>query len=264
MLSGLSALVTGAGGGIGRAIATRLAHDDACVWTTDINEEAAHRVADEIVAIGGRAVACRLDATDRNELERVAEAVYSECGRLDLLIVNAGVSTMNHFLSLTDDEWDFNFSVNARGAFLTMQTFAQRMVHQAQMPRRELRGKIVATASMAARCAAPLLAHYSASKFAVLGLVQAVAKELAPHRIVVNAVNPGYVKTPMQEREVVWEAALKGHSAEEVVLEYRRSTPLGRLQTPADVAGVVAFLCGPDSDFMTGAALEINGGAWIS
>jgi NAD(P)-dependent dehydrogenase (short-subunit alcohol dehydrogenase family) len=201
--------------------------------------------------------------TDRKALEDARERVYAEDGRLDVLVANAGVSTMNRFLDLTEEEWDFNFRVNAKGTFLTLQTFARAMVAQDLMPGRELRGKIIAIASMAARQAAPLLAHYSASKFAVLGLVQAAAKELAPYKVTVNAVNPGFVKTSMQEREARWEASLKGITPEEVLEDYIRQTPLGRLETPEDVAKAVAFLAGPDSDFITGEALEVNGGAWI-
>ena len=263
MLAGLSALVTGAGSGIGRAIAHRVAREGARVWVTDVNETTARAVAGEIVAAGNQAVSRRLDVTNRADLEAVAAEVYANGGRLDLLVINAGVSTMNRFLDLTDEEWEFNFAVNARGAFLTMQTFARRMVVQELMPGRDLRGKIVAIASMAARRAAPLLAHYSASKFALLGLVQAAAKELAPYRLTVNAVNPGYVRTPMQDREAAWESALRGLPPADVIAEYVRDTPLGRLETPEDVAGVVAFLCGPDADFLTGEAIEANGGAWI-
>lgn len=264
MQSRHSALVTGAGSGIGRAIAIRLATEGARVFVTDIAGEAARRVSDEIAAAGGAATALRLDVTRREDLCAAADEVYAAGGRLDLLIVNAGVSTMNNFLDLTDEEWNFNFDVNVRGAFLTMQVFARRMVGQALIPGRDLRGKIVVTASMAARRAAPLLAHYSAAKFAVLGLAHAVAKEMAPHRITVNAVNPGYVRTAMQEREVGWEARLRGISADEVIRDYLRDTPLGRLESPEDVAGVVAFLCGRDADFMTGEAIEVNGGAWIA
>lgn len=261
---GLEALVTGAASGIGRAIALRLAHEGARVWVTDVDAEGVGRVGAEITASGGDATVRVLDVTSRSDLERIAEEVYAAGGRLDLLIVNAGVSTMNHFLDLTEEEWDLNFGVNVRGAFLTMQTFARRMVGQGPIPGRELRGKIVLTASMAARRAAPLLVHYSASKFAALGLMQAAARELAPHRITVNAVNPGYVRTAMQDREVAWEARLRGTAPDEVVRDYLKDTPLGRLETPEDVAGVVAFLCGPDADFITGEAIEVNGGAWMA
>ena len=114
---------------------------------------------------------------------------------------------------------------------------------------------------MASRIAAPLLVHYSASKFAVVGLVQAAAKELAAHRLTVNAVNPGYVRTAMQEREVAWEAELRGLTPKAVRAEYVASTPLGRLQEPEDVARVVAFLASSDADFLTGEVVEANGGA---
>ncbi len=263
MLEGRVALVTGAGTGIGEAIARRLAREGAKVWVTDLDLEAATRVAEEIEAEGGRARPFKVDVTRRAHLEAVREAVYAEDRRVDVVVANAGVSTLRPFLELTDEDWDANFAVNAKGTFYTLQTFAQRMKDQDPMPGSELRGKLIATASMAARQAAPLLAHYSASKFAVLGLVQAAAKELAPYRITVNAVNPGFVRTSMQEREVRWEAELRGVAPEEVVADYVRQTPLGRLERPEDVAGVVAFLAGPDADFITGEAIEVNGGAWI-
>ncbi|MBO1438713.1 SDR family oxidoreductase [Meiothermus sp. CFH 77666] len=253
-----NALVTGSGSGIGQAIAARLVKDGFRVWVSDLDPLRAEEV--------GRALGMphlALDVTNRKALEEAAEQVFVNDGRLDVLVANAGVSTMNPFLKLSEEEWDFNFTVNTKGTFLTLQTFARRMAQQPLMTGRELRGKLIATASMAARQAAPLLAHYSASKFAVLGLVQAAAKELAPLRLTVNAVNPGFVQTSMQEREVAWEARLRGMSAEAVLEDYVRQTPLGRLQRPEDVAAAIAFLAGPDADFITGEALEVNGGAWI-
>ncbi len=263
MLRGRIALVTGAGGGIGAAIAKRLAREGAKVWVTDRDLQAATRVAAEIGEAGGLARVRSVDVTRREHLEAVCDAVYDEDGRVDVVVANAGVSTMRPFLELTDQDWDFNFAVNAKGVFYTLQTFARRMKDQPLMEQSELRGKLIATASMAARQAAPLLAHYSASKFAVLGLVQAAAKELAPYKLTVNAVNPGFVKTSMQQREVEWEAELRGITPEAVIADYIRQTPLGRLERPQDVAGVVAFLAGPDADFITGEAIEVNGGAWI-
>src|SRR5215831_10335791 len=261
-LENINALVTGAGSGIGRAIALELARRGARVWVSDVSLNLAEKVAKEIVTAGLSAQALELDITNKDRVRAVAERVFEEDGRLDVLTANAGVSTMNHFLELSEEEWDFNFTVNAKGTFFTIQGFARLMAKQELLPNRALRGKIIAIASMAARAAAPLLAHYSASKFAVLGLVQAVAKELATSKITVNAVNPGFVETGIQEREVVWEAELRGVPAEQVIDEYKRATPLSRLEKPEDVARVVAFLAGADSDFMTGEALEVNGGAW--
>lgn len=258
-LEGRNALVTGGGSGIGRAIARTLAERGARVWIGDLDAGAADETAK---AIRGRGA--ELDVTQRESLAKLRERIFAEDGRLDILVANAGVSTMNHFLELSDEEWDHNFAVNARGTFLTLQTFARAMVEQDSIANSELRGKIVATASMAARQAAPLLAHYSASKFAVVGLVQSVAKELAPRRVSVNAVNPGFVATAMQEREVAWEAKLRGVSPERVIDDYVGATPLGRLQRPEDVAHAVAFLAAGDSDFMTGEVLEVNGGAYMA
>ena len=134
------------------------------------------------------------------------EAAFAEAaahvGGFDILIANAGVSTMQHALELTDEDWDFNFDVNARGIFLANQIAARHFVAQGS-------GGIVNTASLAAKVGAPLLAHYSASKFAVLGWTQALARELAPRGIRVNAVCPGFVKTGMQAREIDWEAHLR-------------------------------------------------------
>lgn len=259
----MHALVTGAGSGIGRAIAMRLASDGMYVWVTDLNSDAAAGVASEINDSGGSANSLRIDVTVRSSVEAAAEEALGGTGRLGVVVANAGVSTMNHFLELSDDEWDRNFAVNAKGTFITLQVFARHMIKQELLPRREIRGKLITTASMAARQAAPLLVHYSASKFAVVGLLQAAAKELAPRKITVNGVNPGFVRTSMQEREVAWEAALRGLTPAEVTNEYLDATPLGRLQNPDDVAAIVSFLAGPDSDFVTGEVIEANGGAWI-
>jgi NAD(P)-dependent dehydrogenase (short-subunit alcohol dehydrogenase family) len=125
-------------------------------------------------------------------------------------------------------------------------------------------GRIINTASMAAKQGrVPFLADYVASKFAVLGLTQAMAFELAPHGIRVNCVCPGFVATPMQERELSWEAQLRGSDPESVKQMWINDTPLARLQTPDDVAKAVAFLAAPDADFITGEALSVNGGAYM-
>ncbi len=126
------------------------------------------------------------------------------------------------------------------------------------------RGAIVNTASLAAKVGAPLLAHYSASKFAVLGWTQALARELAPHGIRVNAICPGFVRTGMQEREVEWEASLRGITPSEVIADYIRQTPLGRLEEPEDVAGLVVFLLSDAARFMTGQGINVTGGVYMA
>jgi meso-butanediol dehydrogenase/(S,S)-butanediol dehydrogenase/diacetyl reductase len=178
-------------------------------------------------------------------------------GGCEIFIANAGVSTMQHAFELTDDEWDVNFNVNARGVFLTNQIVARHFV-------RHGKSCIVNAASLAAKVGAPLLARYSASKFAVLGWTQALARELAPKGIRVNAVCPGFVKTSMQTRDIDWEVRLHGVSSERVGAEYVAQTPLGRLETTEDVADVVVFLCSHRARFMTGQGVNVTGGVYVT
>ena len=165
---------------------------------------------------------------------------------------------MNYIEDLTEDEWEFNMNVNAKGIFLTNQEAIT------YFKKNKIMGRIVNTASLAAKIGAPLLAHYSASKFAVVGFTQAAARETAKFGIRVNAVCPGFVKTSMQEREIEWEAKLRSLSPKQVIDDYISQTPLGRLEEPDDVAKVVLFLSGSDSDFMTGQAINVTGGIYTT
>ncbi|MBV8797984.1 MAG: SDR family oxidoreductase [Hyphomicrobiales bacterium] len=251
-LNGRRAFVTGGANGIGRAIAQALARSGVRVAIADIDGEKAERTAKEI---GGGAVA--VDVRKRESVERAFGEALRLLDGCDICIANAGVSTMNRALELTDEEWDFNFAVNARGIFLTNQIAARHFVAQGA-------GCIVNTASLAAKVGAPLLAHYSASKFAVLGWTQALARELAPNGIRVNAVCPGFVKTGMQSREIEWESRLRNVSAQQVVDDYLAQTPLGRLEEPEDVADVVVFLCSDKARFMTGQGINVTGGVYMT
>ena len=253
-LSGKRAFVTGGANGIGRAIAGALTRGGVKVAIADIDSEAAQRTADET---GAGAVAVAIDVRERASVERAFSKALDLLGGCDICIANAGVSTMRRALDLTDADWDFNFSVNARGIFLTNQIAARYFVAQGS-------GCIVNTASLAAKIGAPLLAHYSASKFAVLGWTQALARELAPKGIRVNAVCPGFVKTGMQSREIEWESRLRNLSAQQVVDEYVSQTPLGRLEEPEDVADVVVFLCSNKARFMTGQGINVTGGVYMT
>ena len=165
---------------------------------------------------------------------------------------------MNYVENLTEEEWDFNMNVNAKGVFLTNQNAINFFKSS------KTKGKIVNTASLAGKVGAPLLAHYSASKFAVIGFTQALAREVAKDGIRVNAVCPGLVKTGMQDREVIWEAKLRNLSPEKVIQEYIDMTPLGRLEKPEDVADVVTFLASENSRFMTGQAINVTGGIYTT
>jgi len=247
------AVITGAGSGIGVATARELAARDYLVVATDIDEQAARRTA---AAVAGHAKG--LDVTAAVDSRRVAAEVAQELGGLDVWVSNAGISRMRPFLEVTPEELDRTLTVNAKGPFLCGQAAAATMIASGTP------GVIVNVASMAGKQGrVPFLADYVASKFAVVGLTPGMAFELAPQHIRVNSVCPGYVNTPMQERELGWEAHLRGTTPAAVRQSWIDDTPLGRLEEPEDVARAIAFLAGPDAAFLTGEALAVNGGAYM-
>ena len=247
-------VVTGAGSGIGAAIATELARRGHYVVVADINVAAAQAVVDSLAA--GEALA--LDVTDDVAVEAAVQGIVAAHGRLDVWVSNAGISKMKRFIDISRADLERNFNVNTYGVFFCGQSAARAMIGLGRP------GTIINTASMAAKQGkAPFLADYVASKFAVLGLTQAMAFELAPHQIRVNSVCPGFVATPMQTRELAWEAELRGTTPEVVKQGWINDTPLARLQTPEDVAKVVAFLASDDAAFLTGEAISVNGGAFM-
>ena len=252
--AGKRAIVTGGARGIGAAIVTALAGAGVRVAIADQDLVAAQTVAEKI---GGAALAVAVDVRDRKSVEAAMGQAIAGLGGLDILAANAGVSTMRRAIEITDEEWDFNFDVNARGVFLTNQVACRHFLSVKRQ------GVIVNTASMASKVGPPLLAHYSASKFAVLGWTQALAREMAPFGIRVNAVCPAFVRTSMQEREIVWEAELRGMTPQAVRAEYISLTPLGRIEEPEDVADVVLFLASEASRFMTGQGINVTGGVFM-
>jgi NAD(P)-dependent dehydrogenase (short-subunit alcohol dehydrogenase family) len=245
------AIVTGGGAGIGAAICRKLAAAGARVAVADIDLEQAERLADEI---GGGVKGFALDVRHRASIEACFHEVERTFGGYEILCANAGVSTMRRVVDLTDEDWDYNFDVNARGVFLCNQIAIRHFLQ------RRIAGSIVNTASLAAKAGAPLLAHYSASKFAVIGFTQGLAREVARDGIRVNCVCPGFVRTAMQTREVEWEAKLRRMTPEKVRAEYVDQTPLGRLEEPEDVANAVLYLASDLSGFVTGEALNVTGG----
>ncbi len=249
------AVVTGAGSGIGRAIAKELSVRDFHVIVTDLNEQAAQEVATSLTS--ARAIKC--DVTKPEESLAVANSVKSLEKRLDVWVSNAGVSKMARFLDIDEKMYDFTLDVNLKGVFFASQAGARVMI--------ELKSKdarIINIASMAAKAGrVPFLADYVASKFGVVGLTQAMAYELAQDDIRVNSVCPGFVSTPMQVRELAWEAELRGVSPDDVKKMWINDTPLGRLELPEDVAKVVGFLTSKDAEFITGEAIAVNGGAFM-
>ncbi|WP_440709859.1 SDR family NAD(P)-dependent oxidoreductase [Herbiconiux sp. YIM B11900] len=251
-------VVTGAGSGIGRTIAATLAARGWQVVVTDINGEAAATAAAGLDSSAGQAhESAVLNVSDPAAAAQVADDVADRLG-LDAWVSNAGISFMQRFLELPIEKYDKTLEINLKGVFVCGQAAARAMVRTGR------RGAIVNTASMAGKQGkVPFLADYVASKFGVVGLTQAMAFELAEHGIRVNSICPGYVATPMQQRELAWEASLRGTEPEAVKQLWIDDTPLGRLEEPEDVARVVAFLLGEDSAFMTGEALAINGGAFM-
>lgn len=255
-LDGRTVLITGAASGIGAALARRLAAEGARLLLADLDEAGARKLAGEL----GQA-AIRADVTRAADIERMVGAVYERWGRLDALFNNAGIIEAKPILDLTEADWDRIMAVNLRGAFFVMQAAARRMREQPPIPGSELRGKLIHTASIAAyRGGLPLLAPYSASKAALVSLSRTAAQALAPHRITSNCICPGVVDTPMWKKiDAEW-TALEGWQRGEAWKRRTAGIPLGRPEVPEDLTGIAVFLAGADSDYMTGQAINVDGG----
>jgi meso-butanediol dehydrogenase / (S,S)-butanediol dehydrogenase / diacetyl reductase len=250
-------VVTGAGSGIGRAIAMTLAQRDWRVVVTDIDGDAASAVAAALPKPEAGHESAVLNVSAPENATTVALGVADRLG-LDAWVSNAGISFMHRFLDAPIERYDQTMDVNLKGVFVCGQAAARAMI------RTGTAGAIVNTASMAGKQGrVPFLSDYVASKFGVVGLTQAMAYELGEHRITVNCVCPGFVETPMQSRELEWEAELRGISTDGVRTMMIDDTPLGRLEQPEDVARAVAFLLSEDARFITGEALAVNGGAYM-
>jgi len=247
-------VITGAGKGIGRAIALAFAKGEANIVIGDYDIEASSETAKMVKNLGSKVLLFKLDVRVKKECEKLVNTAVKNFGRIDIAVNNAGVSTMNWAVDLTEEDWDFNMDVNAKGVFLCSQAEVKQFIKQGNG------GKIVNVASLAAKRPAVLLSHYAASKFAVLGFSKSLALEVAKYKINVNCVCPGLVKTAMQEREIKWEAKLRGITLEDVKKEYLESIPLARLEEPQDIAKVVLFLASDDAGYMTGQAINVTGG----
>jgi meso-butanediol dehydrogenase/(S,S)-butanediol dehydrogenase/diacetyl reductase len=255
-LEGRVVLITGAAGGIGTATARRLASEGARLALADVDGNTVRKLADEL---GGEAVTA--DVTRASDIAAMIDAPYRRWGRLDVLFNNAGVIRVQPLLDVTEAEWDRVLDVNLRAVFFVLQAAARRMREQAPMEGSELRGKLIQTASIAGyRGGNHLMTPYSASKAGVISLTRSAAQVFAPERITSNCVCPGAVETPMWTQiDKEW-GAMQGWGEGEAWKRRIRHIPLGRPETADDVAGVVAFLAGRDSDYMTGQALKIDGG----
>src|SRR5437667_4584244 len=255
-LQGRVALITGAAGGIGAATARRVAADGARLVLADVDGGAAKRLADEL-----KQESVQADVTRAGDIEAMIDAPYRRWGRLDVLFNNAGVIRVQPLLDVTEAEWDRVLGVNLKAVFFVLQAAARRMREQNVMPGSELRGKLIQTASIAGyRGGNPLMTPYSASKAGVISLTRSAAQALAADRITSNCVCPGAVDTAMWTQiDKEW-GALHGWGPREAWKRRIAGIPLGRPETPDDVAGVIAFLASADSDYMTGQAIKVDGG----
>lgn len=252
------ALVTGAGQGIGEAIALRLAKDGFAVAVADYNIETASQVAEKIKKDGGRALAIKVDVTKRDQVFNAVEEARSVLGDFNVIVNNAGVAPSTPIDEITEEVINKVYDVNVKGVIWGMQAAIKAFASEGHG------GKIINACSQAGHVGNPELAVYSSSKFAVRGLTQTAARDLAPAGITVNGFCPGIVKTPMWaeiDRQIS-EAAGKpvGYGTQ----EFAKRITLGRLSEPEDVAACVAFLAGPDSDYITGQSLLVDGGMVFS
>jgi meso-butanediol dehydrogenase / (S,S)-butanediol dehydrogenase / diacetyl reductase len=247
-------LITGTAEGMGRAITLAFAREGAIVVPTDINTKLLAKTAKEASKLSGRPVDWfKMDVTKKDQIAQTVKAIIDKHGRIDVLVNNAGVSTMNPVVDMTEEEWDFCMDVNAKGPFLVSKAVLPHMIAAKN-------GKIVNTASVAGKGATAFQAHYGASKAAVIAFTQALSKEVGEHHINVNAVCPGMIKTAMQDREMVWEGKLRGMNPEDLRFMGCQFIPWGRNGEPEDVAKVILFLASPDAEYITGQAINVTGG----
>ena len=247
-LVGKTALVTGAGRGIGRAIAFALAREGCQVGIADILPAGAEAVAAEVEGLGVKSLALPVDLTRRAEVERMAGEALAQFGQLDILVNNAGWDRMGLFLDTDEDTWDRIIAVNLKAMLYVCKAVLPHMVARSA-------GKVVNVASDAGRVGSSGEAVYSATKGAVIAFSKALAREMARHRITVNVVCPGLTETPLLQ-------SLRDQSPkmEKILEAVTRATPLGRVATPAEIAGAVGFFASPEADFVTGQTLSVSGG----
>lgn len=253
-LEGKVALVTGAGQGIGRAIALRLARDGADIAIADMNEAKMSDVAAEVRGIGRKATTFKADVSKRDDVYAAIENAEKVLGGFDIMVNNAGIAQVQPIADVTQDELDKILKINVGGVLWGIQAAA------AKFKQRKHKGKIISASSIAGHDGFAMLGAYSASKFAVRALTQAAAKEYASDGITVNAYGPGIVGTDMWVEIDRRFAEITGAEVGETYKKYVEGIALGRAETPDDVAAFVAYLASPDADYMTGQTPLIDGG----
>jgi 3-oxoacyl-[acyl-carrier protein] reductase len=242
---GQVALITGGARGIGKAIALSLAKRGADLAIADISAESAGETAREISSLGVKAVPVALDVSKSSEVSRAVEGIVKEFGRLDIVVNNAGITKDGLILRMREEDWDAVIGINLKGVFLCSREAVKVMVKQKY-------GRIVNIASVVAFMGNPGQANYSASKAGIVGLTKTIAKEYASRGITANAVAPGFIATAMTD-------AL----AENVRQEMLKSIPVGKFGSVDDVANAVVFLSSPETAYITGQVIHVNGGMYM-
>ena len=244
------AIVTGAGQGIGRAIAHRLARDGFAVAIADINTATLNSVKEEMESFGAKVMALTADLTKMDEVKKVID-LSADWGQITALVNNAGRVLITPFLEISEGEWDAIMTLNLKTVFFAMQFAASEMKEG---------GRIISLSSISGRSGRSDQAHYAAAKCAVISLTQSAALSFAARGITVNAVCPGVVDTPMTAKLHEARASVLGITPEESLNRMIARIPLGRLENPDDVAGAISFLCSPDAAYITGQSLNVCGG----
>jgi 3-oxoacyl-[acyl-carrier protein] reductase len=242
---GQVAIVTGATRGIGKAIASRLAENGANVIITGRNLAAANDVASSLTSFGIKAAGIRLDVSKSEEVIKVFEDIEKEFNRIDILVNNAGITKDGLLLRMKEEDWDSVINTNLKGVFLCSKEAMKVMASQRY-------GRIINITSVAAFMGNPGQANYSASKAGIVGLTKTLAREYAGRGITVNAVAPGFIQTAMTDV-----------LSEKIKEEMKKLIPLGRFGVVDDIANAVVFLASPDSGYITGQVVHVNGGMYM-
>jgi NAD(P)-dependent dehydrogenase (short-subunit alcohol dehydrogenase family) len=252
-------LVTGAGAGIGRAIALIMAENGATVVAADIDAAAAERTATDCGGNNRRALAIAADCGDVASIDAMVARAVAEFGRLDIIVNNAGITRFADIMDLTEPDWDHIHRVNAKGVFFCLQRAARQMI--AQFEADGSGGRIINMASISGRgYPGASNAAYAASKGAVIALTKMAAQQLGRYNINVNAICPGVTRTELGARNAVGRAAARGVTVAELYAEQERGIPIGRANTPDDIAAMALFLASPGARNITGQSYNVDGG----
>lgn len=250
-------MITGAANGIGKACALRFAQEGANIACLDLAEELNDAVAAECRELGVEALALKCNVTDKGNIDDIVRTVLEKWGRIDILVASAGIYTGSPLVDVSLEQWQRTIDINLTGTFLTNQAVAPILMEQKS-------GSIINISSMAGKTSWPASAEYSSSKSGVIGLTRSVAMEMAPFGPTANAVCPGNTLTDMVRNVAKKVGALDGMTAEEWLQMRANDCPMKRLAEPWEIAGVVAFLASQDSRYLTGQAIEVDGGLIMS